>query len=149
MSRTDLIKGRYSENNREYFVTFICKNRTDLFSNEKLAHIFCKTISINEYQCDCRWLTWILMPDHFHGLLQLGDKYSLSKVIKHLKGNTARAINIELASSSSVWQQGFFDRALRKSEDRKRVARYIIANPLRKKIISNVGDYPYWNSIYL
>jgi len=149
MSRTDLIKGRYSESNREYFITFVSKERATIFSNDNLARIFCKTIAANEFQCDCNWLTWVLMPDHFHGLLRVGDKSTLPQIIKHLKGYTARAINIELKQSKPVWQQGFFDRALRKNEDRKQVARYILANPLRKKIVLCLGDYPYWNSVYL
>ena len=149
MSRTDLSKGRYSENNREYFITFVCKDRVNIFSDENLARIFCKQIAINEIQCDCIWLTWVLMPNHFHGLLRLGQKSSLSQTIKRLKGSTARIINVELKRSESIWQQGFFDRALRTSEDRREVARYIVANPLRKKIVSNIGCYPYWNSVYL
>mgnify|MGYP000253525511 CR=1 FL=1 len=149
MSRTDLYKGRYSEKNREYFITFVCKNRINVFSDENVARIFCKTIAINEIQCDCRWLTWVLMPDHFHGLLRLGEKLSLSQTIKRLKGSSARKINVELAQSESIWQQGFFDRALRKCDDRKQVARYIVANPLRKKLVSSIGDYAYWDSIYL
>ena len=149
MSRTDLCKGRYSENNREYFITFICKDRSAIFLNDNLARIFCKAIAANESQCDCMWLTWVLMPEHFHGLLRLGDKSTLSQTIKHLKGSAARKINVELEQSESIWQQGFFDRALRKSEDRKQVARYIVANPLRKRIVLHVGEYPYWNSVYL
>ena len=73
------------------------------------------------------------MPDHFHGLLRLGSQSSLSQVVKQLKGNSARQINLELSQTNSIWQQGFFDRALRKTEDRKDVARYIVANPLRKR----------------
>ena len=149
MSRTDLSKGRYSENDREYFITFVCKNRTNIFLDENLARFFCKTITTNEAQCDCIWLTWVLMPNHFHGLLRLGEKSSLSQTIKRLKGSTARIINIELNQSESIWQQGFFDRALRKCEDRKQIARYIIANPLRKGIVLNIGEYPYWNSVFL
>jgi len=149
MPRTDLYKGRYSESNREYFVTFVCKDRINIFLNENLAKLFCKTIAINEVHCDCLWLTRVLMPDHFHGLLRLGENLSLSQTIKHLKGSTARKINIELAQSKSIWQQGFFDRSLRKCEDRKQVARYIVANPLRKRIVSNIGDYAYWDSIFL
>ena len=149
MSRTDLIKGRYSENNREYFITFVCKDRAKIFLDENLARMFCKALSLNEEQCNCLWLTWVLMPEHFHGILRLGEKSSLSQTIKSLKGSTARIINVELKQSTSIWQQGFFDRALRKCEDRKQVARYIVANPLRKKIVLNIGDYPYWNSVFL
>lgn len=29
------------------------------------------------------------------------------------------------------------------------VARYIIANPIRAKLVRRVGDYPYWNAAWL
>ena len=94
MSWNDLRKGRFSEPQQEYFITFVCNKRIDLFYQNELANIFCRTILDNEIKCDCKWLTWVLMPDHFHGLLQLGYKCDLANVIKHLKGVSARNINI-------------------------------------------------------
>ena len=93
MSWNDLRKGRFSEPQREYFITFVCHNRNDIFYHDALAKIFCQTIKHNELQYDCKWLTWILMPDHFHGLLKLGEQFNLAQVIKHLKGASARSIN--------------------------------------------------------
>ncbi|NQY86750.1 MAG: transposase [Colwellia sp.] len=149
MSWNDLRKGRFSEPQREYFITFVCNNRISLFTQHEFSHAFCSTILFNEKQYDCKWLTWVLMPDHFHGLLQLGKSYNLSQVIKHLKGASARSINVKNGTSIQVWQPGYFDRALRQTEDRKQIARYIVANPLRKNIIDNISQYPYWNSVYL
>jgi len=149
MSWNDLRKGRFSEPQREYFITFVCKNRKNIFAQHELAVAFCKVISCNEQLNNCKWLTWVLMPDHFHGLLQLGNTHDLSQVIKHLKGASSRSINIANGSSQTIWQTNYFDRALRKTEDRKKIARYIVANPLRKHIVDNINQYPYWNSVYL
>ncbi len=149
MSWNDLRKGRVSEPQREYFITFVCKNRDSIFTQHNLANIFCQALLLNEIECDCKWLTWVLMPDHFHGQLQLGDKCTLSQVIKHLKGLSARNINLCCNRKSQIWQQSYFDRALRQTEDRKQIARYIVANPLRKNIVTSIGHYPYWNSVYL
>ena len=89
-----------------------------------------------------------MMPDHFHGLLQLGNE-DLSKTISHLKGLTSKRVNESLAATGNVWQPSFYDRALRAEEDRRNIARYIAANPLRAGLVKDIRYYSYWNSIYL
>ncbi|MBL4911268.1 MAG: transposase [Alteromonadaceae bacterium] len=148
MSWDDLRKGRFSQPHREYFITFNCQNRRRLFTNFELAQIFCHQLCMNERKYDYCWLVWVLMPEHFHGILQLGCS-ELSKVIGTLKGASAKGINEKLNCNSKVWQPSFYDHALRKEENRIKIARYIVANPLRKKLVKNIGDYPYWNSVYL
>jgi putative transposase len=48
-----------------------------------------------------------------------------------------------------VWQRGFYDRAIRKEEDLLAVARYIVANPLRAGLVSQLSDYPFWDAVWL
>ena len=84
-------------------------------------------------------LCFVVMPDHFHWLLELSDKHSLSQTVGMLKSQTARAIG----------QRGFHDHALRQEEDALQIARYIVANPLRAGLVKSVKDYPYWYAIWL
>ena len=150
MSWNDLRKGRYSQNNTEYFITFNTENRRPIFENFQLAQLFCQRIKINEDKHHCIWFTWVLMPNHFHGLLQLSEYHtSLAKVVGELKGSTARAVNTTLCCNGKLWQSSYYDHALRREEDRKNIARYIVANPLRKNLVQNIKDYPYWDSVYL
>ena len=72
------------------------------------------------------------MPDHFHGLLQLASR-----------------VNNALGTSGKIWQRSFYDRCLRKEEDRIGIARYIVANPLRAELVRDIRFYSYWDSIYL
>ena len=148
MSWNDLRKGRFSQTNGEYFITFACHNRAKIFSNNAAARAFCQQIILNEQYSGCLWKTWVLMPDHFHGLLQLGNE-DLSKTISHLKGLTSKRVNESLAATGNVWQPSFYDRALRAEEDRRNIARYIAANPLRAGLVKDIKYYSYWNSIYL
>jgi len=150
MSWDDLRKGRYSQSNGEYFITFNTQNKQPYFNNFNLAHLFCQQITLNENKHDCCWLTWVLMPDHFHGLIRLGvvDE-NLSKAVGALKGASSFVINKHLGSKGKLWQSSFYDRALRTDDDRKNIARYIVANPLRKKLVRNISNYPFWNSVYL
>ncbi len=150
MSWNDLRKGRYSKLHFEYLITFNTLNRTPDFLDFELAHLFCQQIKRNQQLHQCTWLAWVLMPDHFHGLVRLdGESAQLSSIVRHLKGSSSNVINKYLNASGSLWQPSFHDHALRAEEDRLKVARYIVANPLRKGLVRNVQEYPYWDSVYL
>ena len=149
MSWNDLRKGRFSCENTIYFITFVAYQREPFFSDLYVAQQFCQLIKENELTHQCKWLTWVLMPDHFHGLLQISHQSNLSKIIRTLKSKSAIKLNRKLNRKGSVWQHAFFDRALRQEDDVKNIARYIVANPIRAKLIKNIRNYAYWNSVYL
>lgn len=148
MSWNDLRKGRYSQAQGEYFVTFSCYQRQPIFSQYAAAQLFCQSLKINQQTTGSLWLEWVLMPDHFHGLLQLGGQCDLAAVIKDLKGRSALLLNKQLTLKGKRWQPNYFDRGLRCDEDRRAIARYIVANPMRAGLVRKIGDYPYWNSVY-
>ena len=93
-------------------------------------------------------LAYVVMPDHIHWLIQLRATTSLNEIVRRLKGRSARRINLARKSGEPVWQQGFHDHALRKEEAIEGVATYLIYNPLRAGLVSDVNDYPYWRSIW-
>jgi REP element-mobilizing transposase RayT len=145
---SSLRKGRHSAPNGIYFITFVTDERIPWFTNDALA----KYMSRNFYHppaiTDATTLCYVVMPDHVHWLLQLGN-ISLEKVVQRFKSRSARLLNRQLGRSARFWQQGFYDHGLRKEEDLLRVARYIVANPLRSKLVQKLGDYPYWNAKWL
>lgn len=94
-------------------------------------------------------LAWVLMPDHIHWLLQLGERDALPTVVARLKSATARATNRMMSRSGAVWARAYHDHALRREEDLLTAARYIVANPLRAGLAKRIGDYPFWNAVWL
>ena len=88
------------------------------------------------------------MPDHWHGLIELGNE-PLSLAVRRAKAITSRQWKPAHATPERLWAQGFHDHALRKEEDLLQLARYIVANPLRADLAKRVGDYPFWNAIWL
>ncbi|TDV54562.1 REP element-mobilizing transposase RayT [Pseudomonas graminis] len=93
-------------------------------------------------------LAWVVMPDHFHWLVELGE-CELEILVLGVKSHTARNVNKSLDRSGRFWQRGFHDRAIRYEEDLQSVARYIIANPIRAGLVSRVQDYPLWDAIWV
>jgi REP element-mobilizing transposase RayT len=141
---SSLRKGRVYIPNQIYHLTASTLNRANYFSNFELA----KFLSKNLYRNKQKTLAFVVMPDHFHWLVQIDDNVAqLGDPIKSLKVSTIRFANnknIELS-----WQKGFYDRAIRKEEDLEDVARYIVMNPVRAGIVKSVRTYPFWNAIWL
>jgi REP element-mobilizing transposase RayT len=99
---------------------------------------------------DTGTLAFVVMPDHLHWLFCLSGKKNLSSVIAGVKRSSSRQIHMQLdLHDSPVWQRGFHDHALRKEEDIKSVARYIVANPIRAGLVRRAGDYPLWDAVWL
>jgi REP element-mobilizing transposase RayT len=94
-------------------------------------------------------LAWVLMPDHWHGLLVPADVETLSALVRRLKANTARQVRLGAPAIETVWARGFHDHALRRDETLVDVARYIVRNPVRAGLVSRVGEYPFWDAVWL
>jgi putative transposase len=149
MPYNDLRKGRYSERGREYLVTAVTHQRRRTFEDLHASRLLVREMCRLEEEGKVCWLAWVIMPDHLHGLLALGEAGDLAAAMNDLKGRSARVINRQQGRKGPFWQSGFHDHALRKEEDRLAIARYIVANPLRARLVERLGDYPHWDSIWL
>lgn len=139
----DLRKGRISIPGQVYSLTIVTKNREPILGNFKQAR---KVIQILREVDKQKWATtlcFVVMPDHLHWLMQLGEAKELSSLVQQIKSWASKAIG------KRIWQKGFYDHALRQEEDVKKIARYIVTNPLRAKIVSKLNDYPHWDAIWL
>lgn len=81
-------------------------------------------------------LCYMLMPDHLHWLMVLHEG-KLSEAVHLLKGRSARAIG------QAVWQANYYNHAVRQDEGLRKMARYIVANPLRASLARQIGDYSF------
>ena len=149
MPRRELLKGRISLTNQVYHVTICTKNRETYFNDFECGRILVNQVKHFHHSKMVLSMAWVVMPDHFHWLFKLENTLSLSGLIKRLKARSAIDINRYQGNIGSVWQRGFYDHAVRKEENIRQVARYIIANPLREGLVESIGDYPLWDCIWL
>lgn len=138
----DLRKGRTSEPGRVYLTTAVTFNREPVFAKLANARTLINVFRAESQLKQVRTWAFVVMPDHFHWMVQLNDE-SLSHVMGRVKGITARRLG------GAIWQDGFHDRALRHEHDLRAMARYIIANPIRAGIVDSVADYPHWDAVWL
>lgn len=144
-----LRQGRISVTGQIYLVTFTTAERNPHFGTWETASLMSGLLSGSNLWQRSRLLAWVLMPDHWHGLVQLGDMDTLSGCIGRLKGSTARQLKLAYPHLGRIWAPGFHDRALRQEDDLRAMARYLAMNPVRAGLVKRVGDYPYWDAAWV
>jgi putative transposase len=144
-----LRRGRLSEAGRVYLITFVTADRQPMFVDWSAALAVVRASRSTRIWHRSNLLCWVLMPDHWHGLVELGDRDSVASVVNRLKCNTARAVNALRDRRGHVWAKGFHDHALRADEAVREASRYLIRNPVRAGLVERVGHYPFWDAIWL
>ena len=143
-----LRRGRVSFEGQVYLVTFVTRDRKPLFLDPAVAQEAARAITDRRLWYRSQLLAWVLMPDHWHGLIALGAFETLPVCVQRLKANTSRSSRVG-RQRGGVWAPGFHDRAMRSGDDLKVAARYVVANPLRAGLVDAIGKYPYWDAVWL
>ena len=139
----NLRKGRVSIPGQIYVITAVTRNRLPFFTNFFVARTLVRVLREHEEKGYAETLCFVVMPDHLHWLMQLGYNRELESVVRSVKALSSKR------TGQRLWQKGFYDHALRREEDLKNVARYLVANPLRTEIVDNLNDYPHWDAVWL
>ena len=134
--------GRHSCIGIVYALTTITHARIRHFHQPDLAGHVMQVLHALEHEHRVCNLAWVIMPDHVHWLMQLRQG-TLGACLQRFKSRSSLHINRHLGRSGPVWQPGYFDHALRKDDDLRRQATYILANPVRAGLAEAIGEYPY------
>lgn len=166
----DLRKGRVSVDGQIYLVTSVTLDHRPIFADFRLGRILVNTMRQYTEAGKVESLAFIIMPDHFHWLLALTGVCDLPPLIGQVKGASAHFMNQHPVGAGSarefgqcsraepaptemrlgrVWQKGFHDRAIRRDEDIRDVARYLVMNPVRAGIARRIWDYPLWDAVWV
>ena len=139
----NLRKGRFSEPGRIYVITMVTRERRLVFADFSSARMVVQVMMGHEERGFAKTLCFVVMPDHIHWLMQLGSIKNLSATVQSFKSMISRAIG------RSVFQKGFYDHGVRRDEDVKAIARYIVANPLRAGLVERIEEYPHWDAVWM
>ena len=87
---------------------------------------------------------WVVMPNHAHVLVEVWQT-PLAHLLHSWKSFTAREANKLLAREGAFWQREYWDTRMRNTEQARKAARYIEANPLKAKLAHDVKAWQ-WSS---
>ncbi|MCB1560292.1 MAG: transposase [Xanthomonadales bacterium] len=143
MASPQLVKGRQHQPGAFYVATTVVQNRQPLLVSNIAAKKVIEQFQQVESEGLLQSIAWVVMPDHVHWLFRLGTP-SLGTCMQRFKSRSAREINRRLERARGpIWQPGYYDHRLRDQGDLHAQARYILANPIRRGLSSQIGEYPY------
>jgi putative transposase len=157
-----------------YLITTVTRAREMIFADAAYAQIAHEDIGFYANKFKAISLAHVIMPDHVHWVVQpseedfnrfaldesrRGGKYAaaperfyLSKIVEDYKRHTSFAVNgLRGSRGAQVWQDGFRDDGLRKSEAIRAAVRYVVKNPVEAGLAGDPEEYPYlmWDAEWL
>ncbi|KAF0107561.1 MAG: transposase [Anaerolineaceae bacterium] len=94
-------------------------------------------------------IAWVILPNHYHILVDIESLDLASAALKHLHGSTSRQWNIDdgLTEKRRVWYK-FSDRLMRNEKQLHQTFNYIHYNPVKHGCTEDAYEWP-WSSLYL
>ncbi len=131
----------YRNPNQIFSITICTWQRMPLFITSEYADALISTLQHGLFAQKTTLCAYCLMPDHLHLLIAPKDD-PLPDIISRWKSYTANQLR-KIGLNTKCWQRSFFDHALRKDEEIKSTAEYIVNNPKRAGLVSRWQDYKY------
>jgi len=127
-------------------ITIATKGKQKIFSNQCMAHNFVALLKSACAESSIPLYAYCIMPDHVHLLISASDKKGIVEFVRETKSLSTK-MAWQHDYNGTIWQRSFYDHFLRKDEDCRIVANYIIRNPVRAGIVEHWKDYPFCGSL--
>lgn len=123
-----------------YFVTFVAHRTVFTMAEQRIVLEHIK--EGDDKFCDL--LAAIVMPDHVHLLIRPKQPYTLSRVMKGIKGVSAHKVNLYRNTKGTVWQDESYDRIIRNSNEFDQKLNYMRNNPVKRGFTDDPSKYVGW-----
>jgi putative transposase len=141
---------RFYQPNAIVFITSVTDQRKPLFSDPNNRQLYWKTLERVQTLYPFHLLSYALLPDHFHWLLQMPEESpNFSVVLKSVKMNFTRNFKSThgVTSDLTLWQNRFWDHLIRDEDDLQNHFDYIHWNPVKHGWVKRPEDWE--SSTYL
>jgi len=134
--------GRRSEQGRAYSLTKCAEPGVSLIVEAQVARMLIDTLFWMNDHGRLVLGAFVIMPDHFHLVASIIE-VSLQDIMRQIGSFSSRKINEICGKSGRIWQAGYYDRGIRRSEDIMEISDYVHNNPVRKGLVTKPDDWPY------
>lgn len=125
-------------NERVYFVTVVTEGRRKLFYEKEFAKQIIDCLLELRDSMKFNLYGYCLMPDHFHGLIGIGESnVALGRICGAFKSLTTRVYWDY--GDGKLWQRGYHDHIIRNEEDFFDCLKYTKENPSK----ANLEDWEF------
>jgi len=130
---------------QRYFLTFCTQDRATHFTTRAVVDPVVDLILQTAAEKRFAIIVYLAMPDHIHMLVDGewdgSDLEVFMKLAKQKSGYWFKQNH-----GRRLWQHGYYEHVLRDEERTEDVVWYILENPLRKDLVTDVMDYAFWGS---
>ena len=128
-----------------HHVTTRGNNRRVLFGDDADRMTFLRLLGRTTMRVEWRCLSYCLMDNHIHLLIETGDEPALSRAMQWLLGRYAQMLNTRHNTTGHVYEGRFGARPVRDEAHLLATIAYIARNPVDAGCCAAAGDYP-WSS---
>jgi len=129
-----------------YFLTLCTEHRHAHFTSRDRVDLVLGQILRSAADCDVEVIAYCFMPDHLH--LLVGGKSEAADGRRFInRAKQFSGYHFKRHFLAPLWQRYGYERVLRDDEATLSVARYILENPVRARLVSSVEEYPYLGSM--
>ncbi|MFH0930413.1 MAG: transposase [Candidatus Zixiibacteriota bacterium] len=140
---TRLKEYNYATSNAVFFLTSCAQLNREVFTNPDFNFQCINYIKEERARLGHAVYVFCLMPEHLHLLSSpLESGISVTQYINGLISKITR-LSWSYGYSGKLMQRSFYDHVVRKEEDLRQIAEYILSNPVRRGIVQRWEDYPY------
>ncbi|MGV8146463.1 MAG: transposase [Alkaliphilus sp.] len=135
---------RYSES-QIYHIMIRGNERKDIFLDEEDKEFFLEIMEIQKDRRTFNLYAYCLMDNHVHLVLDEGDEYSISEIMKAIQVSYVVYFNKKYSRTGHLFQGRFRSEAVEDDGYLLAVTRYVHNNPVEAKIVNNAHDFR-WSS---
>jgi REP-associated tyrosine transposase len=133
-----------------YFLTICVQHRLLVFADAAIVSALVEPIRQAAASSQFAVPAYCFMPDHLHLLVEgLTVDADLRDFVRILKQRTSFQWKQIAGAHQELWQRGYYDRVLRKDEDTRAIAGYILGNPVRAGLVEVPAAYAFSGSFTL
>jgi putative transposase len=151
------------------FITSSTYRRAPVFNSKLFCQIFAEVLSKLRQEFGFRLVGWVLMPDHFHLLIQPWPAESAPRLIQQLKQRTAYRLlqilrenpregwcrkmlarfrlpaTVHDQAQYRVWQRRYYVMNIFTEKKRLEKLHYMHGNPVKRGLVASPAEWP-WSS---
>jgi len=128
---------------RTFFVTTRTSMGRRLLQTERSAMLLIDVLRSLVMERKFKLHDFVVMPDHLHLLMTVEDDMTIEKAMQLVKGRFSHRLSHEYGHKGEVWQRGFSEVQVLKSESFAQHRAYIAMNPVKAGLVDSPEKYPY------
>jgi len=126
-----------------YYICTTTKDCVEILNSPHWARFLLLSIGYHRYMLNYKMYAYLIMPESFYLIIQPGSMYTVSKIMKLIKGNFARKYNEYKKRAGTVWSQSFDAEIIENGEELKEHLDYIHSLPVVRELVKSPSDYEF------